>query len=58
MNDMWTYPRVYSDIYNLGQRQGPKIDSIPGGRLNLKRSFYQYRGPHDKGKTVLRPSYI
>ena len=30
----------------------------PGGRLNIKMSSYQYRDPHVKDKTVLRPSYL
>ena len=29
----------------------------PGGRLDIKMSF-QYRDPHDKDKTVSRPSYL
>ena len=29
-----------------------------GGRLNIKMSSYQYKDPHDKDKTVSRPSYI
>ena len=28
------------------------------GRLNIKMSSYQYRDPHVKDKTVLRPSYL
>ena len=30
----------------------------PGGCLNIKMSSYQYRNPHVKDKTVLRPSYL
>ena len=29
-----------------------------GGCLNIKMSSYQYRNPHVKEKTVLRPSYL
>ena len=29
-----------------------------GSRLNIKMSSYQYREPHTKDKTVLRPSYL
>ena len=29
-----------------------------GGRLNIKMSFYQYRDPHVKDKTVSLPSYL
>ena len=29
-----------------------------GGRLNMKMLSYQYRDPHVKDKTVLRPSYL
>ena len=31
---------------------------VPGGCLNIKMSSYQYRDPHVKDKTVLRPSYL
>ena len=30
----------------------------PGSCLNIKMLSYQYRDPHVKGKTVLRPSYL
>ena len=34
------------------------VGLLPGGRLNVKMSFYQYRDPHVKDKTVSRPSYL
>ena len=30
----------------------------PGGCLSIKMASYQYRDPHVKDKTVLRPSYL
>ena len=30
----------------------------PGGCLNIKMLSYQYRDPHVRDKTVLRPSYL
>ena len=35
-----------------------KYRSISGGRLNIKKSSYQYKDLHVKDKTVLRPSYL
>ena len=29
-----------------------------GGHLNIKMSFYKYKDPHVKDKTVSRPSYL
>ena len=35
-----------------------EITGSPGGRLNIKMSYYQYRDPHDKDKAFLQPSYL
>ena len=31
---------------------------LPGGRINIKMSSYQYRKSHCGDKTILRPSYL
>ena len=49
-------------IFRRGWREhkdGPMAACIsPGGRLNIKISFYQYMDLHVKGNTVSRPSYL
>ena len=35
-----------------------KINTSPGGRINIKMSSYQYRKSHCGDKTILRPSYL
>ena len=34
------------------------ITTAPGGRLNTKMTFYQYRKSHCGDKTILRSSYL
>ena len=50
-----TYPVIGRAHPEFTPSKGQKTG--PGGRLNIKSS-YQYRNPHVKGKTVLRPSYV
>ena len=35
-----------------------KDEREPGGRLSIKMPSYQYKDPHVKDKTVLRPFYL
>ena len=44
----WTFLHWQGGIFNVES----------GVHLNIKMSSYQYRDPHIKSKTVLRPSYL
>ena len=57
-------PNIIDDIMEIHPQFdtdpicGNRQDAQPWGRLNIKMSFYQYRDPHVKDKTVSGPSYL